>query len=216
MTRSTQVSPELGLDWAQEFSGRGATFIGNTGFAYGDQDLLAYSELLMLNFVKYLGYKPGADQPTVGQALRQAKLAYYSSLAAGTLSMYDQKLLGEMTLYGLPMQAVKWNQTGTDPITGADPAFAVATPSVFPAATLGPITNRLRRRQQISSLSRLRLFAELQLHRQQWQQGHVLLDSRRGRPAAHRWPSGPATHSNQSRLQREDSPRGLDDRWRIH
>ena len=42
-------------DWAQAFARRGATYLGNTGFGYGDSDLIAYSEKLMVNFVQQLG-----------------------------------------------------------------------------------------------------------------------------------------------------------------
>lgn len=44
--------------------------------------------------------------PTAGSALMQAKQRYYNSAAAGTLSNYDEKILGVMTLYGLPMLGV--------------------------------------------------------------------------------------------------------------
>ena len=60
---------ETGTDWAQAFLRRGATFIGNTGFGYGDSDLIAYSELIMKNFVEELGYWPNNQLPTVGNAL---------------------------------------------------------------------------------------------------------------------------------------------------
>ena len=96
----------LTTDWAQAFTRQGATFVGNTGFGYGDADLLAYSERLMLYFVEELGYWPGGQPPTVGQALLRAKQRYYNSLAAGTLSNYDEKVIGQATLYGMPMMAV--------------------------------------------------------------------------------------------------------------
>src|SRR5690606_14624467 len=41
-----------GADYAQFFAGHGAIYLGNTGFGYGDADLLAYSERLMLNFTE--------------------------------------------------------------------------------------------------------------------------------------------------------------------
>ncbi len=116
------------------FAREGAAFIGNTGFGYGDGDLLAYSELLMLNFVKELGYNPtgnAAGNPSVGGSLQRAKLAYFNSIAAGSLSIYDEKLLGEMVLYGLPMQRVDLpNQTNVSP-TGPS-ALGEATPDLTP------------------------------------------------------------------------------------
>jgi hypothetical protein len=96
-----------GLDYAEAFAGKGATFIGNTGFGYGDGDLLAYSERLMLNFTQNLGFNPVPYQestlPTVGLALTEAKQRYINELGNGAITNYDVKILEEMTLYGLPM-----------------------------------------------------------------------------------------------------------------
>jgi len=116
-------TPFTGADWAQMFAREGAAFIGNTGFGYGDVDLLAYSERLMFNFVRQLGYD-GAGVPSVGGALLEAKQQYFNEKAAGTLSAYDEKLLAEMTLYGLPMQKVQLpDQTNVEPDgTSADVA----------------------------------------------------------------------------------------------
>ena len=53
-------------DWAQAFTRLGATYLGNTGYGYGDADLVAYSERLMTNFVGELGdWSEGP--PTVGE-----------------------------------------------------------------------------------------------------------------------------------------------------
>jgi hypothetical protein len=91
-------SVPTGTDWAQSFMRQGATYIGSTGFAYGDSDLIAYSEQLMVNFVNELG-----DDGPVGEALLDAKQLYYNSIGGGSFSNYDEKVLAEMTLYGLPM-----------------------------------------------------------------------------------------------------------------
>ena len=45
-----------------------------------------------------------ADDPL--EALVRAKHRYYNSIAAGGLSVYDEKVLAEATLYGLPMLRV--------------------------------------------------------------------------------------------------------------
>ena len=94
-------SVPTGTDWAQSFLRQGAAYIGSTGFAYGDSDLISYSELLMVNFVNEMG-----STAEIGQALIQAKQNYYNSVAGGSFSSYDEKVLAEMTLYGLPMFAV--------------------------------------------------------------------------------------------------------------
>ncbi len=152
-------APFAGADWAQMFAGEGATFLGNTGFGYGDVDLLAYSEKLMFNFVQHLGYNPtgqAAGDPSVGGALLAAKQQYFNSLAAGSLSVYDEKVLAEMTLYGLPMQKVEMpNQTNVDPdgtaavmqssaaVAPASMTTAGNTPAQAPIAGLNQTTLNL-------------------------------------------------------------------------
>jgi hypothetical protein len=102
-------------DWAQAFLRQRATFIGNTGFGYGDYDRIAYSERLMVYFVEELGYI-GEGPQTVGRALLRAKQRYFNNASGGTFSNYDEKTLGIMTLYGLPMLGVNMpNPTATPP-----------------------------------------------------------------------------------------------------
>lgn len=60
----------------------------------------------------------GTTLPMTGRALLLAKQRYFNSLAPGTLSNYDEKILAEMTLYGLPMLKVRLpNQPVTPPRT---------------------------------------------------------------------------------------------------
>jgi hypothetical protein len=106
-----------GTDWAQAFLRQQAMFIGNPGFGYGDSDLVAYSEQLMVNFVDALGDWSAGPQ-TVGDALVQAKQLYYNSMPAGTFSNYDEKVMSEMTLYGLPMARINMPLTTTVPLKG--------------------------------------------------------------------------------------------------
>ena len=111
-----QCSP-IATDWAQAFTRRGATYLGNTGYGYGDADLLAYSERLMTNFVGELGdWSPGRQ--TVGARSCRPSRATYNTLAAGSFSRYDEKVLGELTLYGLPMLRVNLPVTTTAPYGG--------------------------------------------------------------------------------------------------
>ncbi len=126
------ATPFTGADWAQYMAGEGATYIGNTGFGYGDHDLLAYSERLMLNFVRHIG---AGDTPSVGGALRDAKQTYFNSIAAGSLSVYDEKVMGEMVLYGLPMQRV----AVPSPSEGDAPTGIDAAPSAAATAQAGPV-----------------------------------------------------------------------------
>src|SRR5262245_8565465 len=68
----------------------------------------------MVNFAQELPYV-GAGPPTVGQALLRAKQRYFNSMAGGALSNYDEKVLGELTLYGLPMLGVRMPTTTSHP-----------------------------------------------------------------------------------------------------
>jgi hypothetical protein len=94
------------IDWAQSFTRRGATFLGNTGYAYGDSDLVAYTEQLMAYVFDELG--PGPEGVgTVGEAVMQAKQRYYNRLVGGNPSNYDEKAMAEMIVYGMPMLRVR-------------------------------------------------------------------------------------------------------------
>jgi hypothetical protein len=140
--RGTGVSDTVttGDDWPQAFLRQGGVFLGNTGYGYGDSELIAYSERLMANFMDELGYwDPGP--PTVGQALLRAKQRYFVSAAAGSLSTYDEKVLGEMTLYGLPMLRVRVPVTTTTP-PGAVPSAVTARSTRAPAS--GPTETPVR------------------------------------------------------------------------
>jgi hypothetical protein len=125
-----------GTDWAQAFARRGATFIGNTGYGYGDSDLIAYSERLMLNFTQALSDWSDGPQ-TVGNALLRAKQRYYNTTAAGSFGSYDEKILAEATLYGLPMLRINMPVTTTTPR----------------AARVGPVSNLPYNRAQAVAVS---------------------------------------------------------------
>ena len=97
--------PLNGLDWVQAFTQKKATFIGNTGYGYGDSELIAYSERLMVYFIEELSVQDGAS---VGEAMMRAKQRYFNTTASGSFSGYDEKSMGIMTVYGLPMLKVDW------------------------------------------------------------------------------------------------------------
>lgn len=86
-------------DWAQAFAAKGVTFIGGTGYQYGDTEFIEYSERLYLEFTRQLRY--GREPVAVGKALVKAKQAYL----AGTAFMrgLHEKAVLEATLFGLPM-----------------------------------------------------------------------------------------------------------------
>jgi hypothetical protein len=91
------------LDFSQAFARSGSTWVANTGYGYGMDNSAALSERLMGDFAAELG--SGSDV-AVGEALVRAKQRYVNSAAAGSLGLYDEKILVEATLYGLPMARV--------------------------------------------------------------------------------------------------------------
>ena len=97
------LSSTLRTDWPQAFVSEKALWVGNTGYGYGDSDLIAYSERLMELFTRHLGDQP--DMP-VGLALQRAKTEYLLEKTIGGMSNYDEKMMAISTLYGLPMQRI--------------------------------------------------------------------------------------------------------------
>jgi hypothetical protein len=85
-------------DWADELSTKSALYVANTGFGYGDSTANALSEQLMTTFSNRI------STLTAGQALVAAKQDYAGGM--GTYVSYDEKVLHESTMYGLPMYSV--------------------------------------------------------------------------------------------------------------
>jgi len=102
---------------------RKANYVANTGYGWGSITAVGLSEQLMLDFSERLVYGQSA---TVGQALTAAKHEYY--LNKSGFDYYDEKILIESTLYGLPM--VRFT-TPTAKVERAGPAVTTAK---------GPIT----------------------------------------------------------------------------
>lgn len=115
------------LDFPQVLGRKQALLIANTGFGYGDTLYPALSEDLMSTFAKNLG---SAATPTVGQALVDAKLEY-SLTNMGFYGPYDEKVLIESTLYGVPTYRVNVPVPLDATATSADqPADEVGTASL--------------------------------------------------------------------------------------
>jgi hypothetical protein len=111
------------LDWAQGFADRADVFAGNSGYGYGETELVMLSEKLSVDFADRLG------QLSIGQAWRAAKSSYAQDL--WVISPYDEKILQEFVLYGLPMFV-----TGRDVTVGGAAAAAASTEaSVLPTVT---------------------------------------------------------------------------------
>jgi Tol biopolymer transport system component len=103
------------LDWPQAYGQRGATYLGNTTYGYGDTVVVAYSEELNALFAQRV-----TAGSTAGDALVTAKQTYFGT--RGVFGVYDEKAMGGFTLYGLPM----WAVSGPPAAAGAGAAQVLA------------------------------------------------------------------------------------------
>jgi hypothetical protein len=101
-------SPDI--DLAQGFSrSQNAVYIAQTGYGLGGSNSIAGTEQLGLDFFKQLA-KANPDKP-VGQVLIEAKQLYVDDLKS--MTVYDEKVVNQMVLYGLPMFTAGGNFTPT-------------------------------------------------------------------------------------------------------
>ena len=116
---SSTSDPRLG-DWAERMATRGALYAANTGFGYGDDSAVAYSEKVMADYAEHLA----AGDVTAGQALMLAKQSAFAQV--GVTDVYWTKAAAEATFYGLPMYRVgsdggEGESVIPEPLTGDDP-----------------------------------------------------------------------------------------------
>ncbi|HEX9369796.1 MAG TPA: tetratricopeptide repeat protein, partial [Roseiflexaceae bacterium] len=136
---------------------QGGNWIGNTGFGYGDSDLIAYSEKLAVQFTRAIGRKVvDANNnylgPTIGESLARAKRDYVRTAGPGSFGPYDEKVIEEWTLYGLPFIRVKVPSPTPPPYPGGlfDPA-SVPVPDQT-KASLGPNSPTFTRLITVSNI----------------------------------------------------------------
>jgi uncharacterized repeat protein (TIGR01451 family) len=91
----------IDLDLPQAFLGQGGVYIGSNAYTYGAYVGIGYSEELAMALTNNLT----EDNQTIGQALMQAKHAYYTEREMW-VDHLDEKVLIPLTLYGLPMVQV--------------------------------------------------------------------------------------------------------------
>ncbi len=106
------TAPAFQADFAQATMKQGGNWIGNTGFGYGDSDIVGYSERLSLLFTESIGRKVTDGQgqyigASIGESMARAKREYLRTSGPGSFSVADEKVLSEWTLYGLPFVRVK-------------------------------------------------------------------------------------------------------------
>jgi hypothetical protein len=105
-------SPLYRADFAQAVLKQGGNWIGNTGFGIGDTETIGYSERLSTKLTEALGRRiaDASDHyigAPIGEALARAKRQYILTNGPAGFSVYDEKVLTEMTMYGLPFIRVK-------------------------------------------------------------------------------------------------------------
>lgn len=123
-----------GLDLAQAYARSGATYLANTGYGWGDAIAVAYSERLMVNATEEL---LAGDAVAIGQAVGAAKARYFSD--SHTFTIYDEKSLLELVLYGIPMR--RYRSGGV--LAGEDPYPSVAVTVTAPLADDDPGVRKL-------------------------------------------------------------------------
>ena len=128
------ASSRYRADFAEAILKQGGNWIGNTGYGYGDSDLVAYSERLAVLFTEAIGHDlpigPTYEGAPIGEALARAKRQYVRSAGAGQFSVFDEKVIEQWTLYGLPFIRVKVPKP-TKPAFGGGTSFD-PTPQPLP------------------------------------------------------------------------------------
>jgi hypothetical protein len=116
---SSASDPKLG-DWAERMATRNTLYAANTGFGYGDDAAVAYSERVMADYADGLA----SGDVTAGQALMLAKQNVFAQV--GVTDVYWNKASAEATFYGLPMYRLgpdggEGESVLPPPLTGDDP-----------------------------------------------------------------------------------------------
>ena len=96
-SRSAASAPPTGR---RPSPGAGAVFAGNTGYGYGDDAVVGATEDLMVRFARHLD-----GSLTVGQAMALAKQQYVSATRV-SLTPFDEKVVAQVVVYGLPQYRV--------------------------------------------------------------------------------------------------------------
>jgi len=127
--------------WAKAYFDKGASvLVGNLGYGYFDTSTIGFDERLMNDFVSNLdGF------PTTGEALRQAEVKYFTTMASFT--PYDRKVLQQTIMWGFPMTrmpgapppaalaeaaavSASSSSLGTDPVSGLQSTTVTVTPTL--------------------------------------------------------------------------------------
>jgi hypothetical protein len=128
-------NPTSPTDLAEAFVGKGANYIGNTGYGWGMRDNVGLSEKVIRLYTRALLKDSKAS---MGKALVTAKGLYYQQ--DQDFSSYDEKVMQQVVYYGLPMYEVETGAALPGPgndFPGVD--FSPTLPSEALGET-GPVT----------------------------------------------------------------------------
>lgn len=114
------------IDLVQAFAGKGANYIGHTGYGWGHVYDIGWSEKLLQLYTQRL---LKGQQASMGQALTAAKLDYFRQ--SGTLDAFDEKVMQTLIFYGLPMFTVQSGGAGA--LSGNDEFPGLQVSGAFPA-----------------------------------------------------------------------------------
>jgi CSLREA domain-containing protein len=119
--------PQQGRDWSEKWARqRAAVYVANTGYGYGDTVTNALSERLMTLFAQNLG-----RDETIGEIFLRSLHDYFDG--AGAYDVYDEKVLIETSMRGLPF----WQIAGaTSPPPPTPPMLEPDTQSGLDVARL--------------------------------------------------------------------------------
>jgi uncharacterized repeat protein (TIGR01451 family) len=115
----------LAADWADTLAR--SVYVANTGYGYGETDIVALSERLMADFAG------GLSDHSVGRAHAAAKQLYFGQ--SGIYGAYDHKVMQQSVLYGIPNYVVEGSSAQQIQLQ-ALPAALAAAPEPDPATGL--------------------------------------------------------------------------------
>jgi len=131
------------LDLAQAFNRKKANYVANTGYGWGLRGGTGLSEKLIRMYTQEL--VKGAEV-SMGEALAAAKQRYYQE--DQHFSGYDEKIMEELTFYGLPMYALRTGSTHSAAKTNTFPSVDLTSslPGSFGDETVvsGTVTIQLK------------------------------------------------------------------------
>ena len=109
------------IDGPETFVRKGANYVGSTGYSFGSEQSIRWTEAVLVNFSEFL-----ADgEMSMGQALSQAKSKYFREKPLFTA--YDEKTVQQLVFYGLPMFEISGRIRALSPDDDEFPSVVLTT-----------------------------------------------------------------------------------------